>query len=84
MRMLLAKVKLKKDKVSEYLEISYKTYKAVETDEPVMPHQTFNQDLDDPLRFVWSEVYKNDHALLAHLANPAVSVYLEAHPKTRN
>ena len=29
--------------------------------------------------FVWSEVYKNDDALLAHLANPALSVYLEAH-----
>lgn len=34
---------------------------------------------EDALRFVWSEVYKNDNALLAHLANPAVGVYLEAH-----
>ncbi len=29
--------------------------------------------------FVWSEVYKNDDALLAHLANPALGIYLEAH-----
>ena len=25
------------------------------------------------------EVYKNDDALLAHLANPALGIYLEAH-----
>ena len=77
--MLLAKLKVKKDKVAEYLEIADKTDKAVEAEEPGMLHHTFDQDPDDPLRFVWSEVYKNDDALLAHLANPAVGVYLEAH-----
>jgi len=41
-----------------------------------MLHHTFDQDPDDPLRFVWSEVYKNDNALLAHLANPALGVIL--------
>ena len=40
---------------------------------------TFDKDPDDPLRFVWSEVYKNDKALLAHLANLALGVYLDAH-----
>ena len=40
-----------------------------------MLHHTFDQDPDDPLRFVWSEVYKNDDALLAHLANPASVSY---------
>ncbi len=44
-----------------------------------MLHHTFDQDTDDLLRFVWSEVYKNDDALLAYLANPAVGIYLEAH-----
>ena len=77
--MLLAKLKVKKDKVAEYLEIADKTHKAVEAEEPGMLQHTFDQDSDDPLRFVWSEVYKNDDALLAHLANPAVGVYLEAH-----
>ena len=77
--MLLAKLKVKKDKVAEYLEIADKTDKAVEAEEPGMLHHTFDQDPDDPLRFVWSEVYKNDDALLAHLANPALSVYLDAH-----
>ena len=48
-----------------------------------MLHHTFDQDPDDPLRFVWSEVYKNDDALLAHLANLALGVYLEAHAELR-
>ncbi len=76
---LLAKLKVKEDKVSEYLEIADNTDKAVEVDEPGMLHHTFDQDPYDPLRFVWSKVYKNDDALLGHLANPAVGVYLEAH-----
>ena len=74
--MLLAKLKVKGDKVAEYLEIADKTDKAVEAEEPGMLHHTFDQDHDDPLRFVWSEVYKNDDALLAH---PVLDVYLEAH-----
>ena len=76
---LLAKLRVKEDKVSEYLEIADKTDKAVEADGPRMLHHTFDQDPDDPLRFVWSEVYKNDDALLAHLAYLVVGVYLEAH-----
>ena len=44
-----------------------------------MLHNTFDQDPDDPLRFVWSEVYKIDDALLAHLANPVVGFYLKGH-----
>tara|TARA_B100000242_G_scaffold196358_1_gene141836 strand:- start:39 stop:299 length:261 start_codon:yes stop_codon:yes gene_type:complete len=44
-----------------------------------MLHYTFDQDPDDPLPFLWSEVYKNDDPLIAHLANPALGVYLEAH-----
>ena len=42
-----------------------------------MLHHTFDQNPDNPLRFVWSEVYKNNDVLLAHLANPAVGLYLE-------
>ena len=38
--MLLAKLKVKEDKVAEYLEIADKTDKAVEADEPGMLHHT--------------------------------------------
>ena len=50
--MLLAILEVKKDKLEEYLEIADKTNKAVEADEPGMLHHTFDQDTDDPLRFV--------------------------------
>ena len=62
--MLLAKLKVKEDKVAEYLEIADKTDKAVEADEPGMLHHTFGQDPNDPLRFVLLEVYKNDDEVI--------------------
>ena len=79
--LLLAKIKVKEDKVSEYLELADKTDKAVEAAEPGMLHHTFDQDPEDPLSFVWSEAYKNDDAFIAHLANPAVGLYLQEHSK---
>ena len=78
---LLARIQVKPDKVQEYLLLAAKTDKAVEAGEPGMLHHTFDQDPDNPLRFVWSEVYKNDEAFIAHLANPAVGEYLQEHPK---
>ena len=78
---LLAKITVKEDKVSEYLELADKTDKAVEAVEPGMLHHTFDQDPENPLIFVWSEAYKNDEAFIAHLANPAIGVYLQEHPK---
>ena len=70
--MPLAKLKVKEGKVAEYLEIADETDKDVEAEEPGMLHYTFDQDPDDPLRFVWSVVNKNDDALLAYLSNPAL------------
>jgi len=54
--MLLAKLKVKEEKVAEYLEIADKIDKAVKADEPGMIHHTFDQDPYDHLRFVYSEV----------------------------
>ena len=76
---LLARIQVKPDKVQEYLLLADKTDKAVEDSEPGMSHHTFDQDPEDPLCFVWSEVYKNDEAFLAHLANPPVGEYLQGH-----
>ena len=77
--MLIARLKVQEDKVSEYLDLADKTDKAVEASEPGMLHHTFDQDPEDPLSFVWSEFFKNDDAFLAHLVNPPVVDYLEAH-----
>tara|TARA_Y100001968_G_scaffold106102_1_gene95975 strand:- start:2706 stop:3092 length:387 start_codon:yes stop_codon:yes gene_type:complete len=78
---LIARVQVKPDKTQEYLDLADKTDKAVEAAEPGMLHHTFDQDPENPLRFTWSEVYKNDEAFIAHLANPAVGEYLQEHPK---
>ena len=78
---LIARIQVKPDKIQEYLLLAAKTDKAVEASEPGMCHHTFDQDPEDPIRFVWSEVYKNDEAFIAHLANPAVGEYLQEHPK---
>ncbi len=44
-----------------------------------MLHHPFDQETDYPHCLVWSEVYKNDDALLANLANAEEGFYLEAH-----
>ena len=77
--LLIARIHVKAGMVEEYLQLAAKTDAAVQSTEPGMIHHTFDQDPDDPLAFVWSEVYANDSALLAHLANPPVSEYLEKH-----
>ena len=76
---LLARIQIKPGKVNEYLELASKTDAAVEASEPGMLHHTFDQDPENPLCFVWSEVYKNDEAFLAHLENPSVGEYLKVH-----
>ncbi len=76
---LIARIQVKPGKVAEYLELATKTDAAVEASEPGMLHHTFDQDPEDPLCFTWSEVYKNDDAFLAHLANPSVGEYLQGH-----
>ena len=78
---LLARIQVKPDKVQEYLLLAAKVDKAVEAAELGMLHHTFDQDPGNPLCFVWSEVYKNDEAFIAHLANPAVGEYLQEHTK---
>ena len=79
--LLLAKIKAKEDKVSEYLEIADKIDTEVKATETGMLHHTFDQDSENPLCFVWSQAYKNDDAFLGYLANPTVSVYLQEYPK---
>ena len=76
---LLARIQVKRGKIDEYLNLAAKTDAAVEASEPGMLHHTFDQDPENPLCFVWSEVYKNDDAFIAHLSNPPVGEYLKGH-----
>ena len=50
---------------------------AVENSEPGMLFHNFDADPSDPLSFTWTEVYKNDDALMAHINNPPVQRYVE-------
>ena len=77
--LLLARIHVKADCVERYLELAQATDAAVQASEPGMLHHTFDQDPDDPLTFVWSEVYANDAAFIAHVANQPVQDYLKNH-----
>lgn len=50
----------------------------VEQGEPGTLLHTFDADPDDALGFVWTEVYENSEALLFHLNNTDLGLYLEA------
>ena len=76
---LLARVQVKQGCVGDYLELARETDAAVEKSEPGMIHHTFDQDPNDPLSFVWSEVYANDEAFKEHVSNAPVQKYLEKH-----
>ena len=77
--MLLARIHVKPGCVDAYLELAQATDAAVQRSEPGMIHHTFDQDPDDPLGFVWSEVYVNDAAFSTHVSNPPVQDYLKKH-----
>lgn len=76
---LLARCHVKPEFAKEHLEAARVADAGVQASEPGMLHHTFDQDPDDPLMFVWSEVYANDAALLAHLANPPLQKFVEEH-----
>jgi quinol monooxygenase YgiN len=77
--MLLARIHVKPGCVDQYLELARITDAAVQSSEPGMLHHTFDQDPENPQAFVWSEVYANDDAFAAHVANPPVQEYLRKH-----
>ena len=54
--LLIARVQVKLGKVDEHIALAKATDEAVKLSEPGMLHHTFDQDPDDPLKFVWSEV----------------------------
>ena len=77
---LLARCHIKPDAdVDAYLEAARVADKAVMESEPGMLHHTFDVDPDDPRMFVWSEVYKDDAALLFHLTNPPLQKFVQQH-----
>jgi quinol monooxygenase YgiN len=76
---LIARIHVKLGNVDQYLAIAAKVDAEVENSEPGMLFHNLDADPSDPLSFAWTEVYKNDDALIAHLNNPPVQRYVEQH-----
>ena len=77
--LLIARIGVKENKIEEYLAIAEEVDNAVQESEPGMLFHNFDKDPDDPLGFVWSEVYTDSEALIAHINNPPVQAYVEKH-----
>ena len=77
--LLIARIGVKENMVEEYLAIAEEVDNAVQESEPGMLFHNFDKDPDDPLGFVWSEVYTDSEALIAHINNPPVQAYVEKH-----
>ncbi len=85
--LLIARIGLKEDVaeggflVDEYLEIAQEVDEAVYESEPGMLLHNFDMHPDgaNSGKFVWSEVYLNSEALIAHINNPPVQAYVEKH-----
>ena len=76
---LIARIHVKPGNVEKYLEIAAKVDAEVANSEPGMLLYNFDADPSDPLSFTWTEVYKNDDALITHINNPPVQRYVEQH-----
>ena len=76
---LIARIRVKEGKIEEYFKIAKEADNAVNASEPDMLIHTFDQDPTDPLEFTWSEVYRNSEAMVHHLNNPPVQVYVKKH-----
>ena len=79
--LLIARCHVKPDCIDKYIEAAKVADAAVKETESGMLHHTFDQDPNDKLAFVWSEVYKDDASLLFHLTNPPLVKFVQEHGK---
>jgi len=77
---IIARIKIKQGMVDAYMPLAEKANDEIEASETGMLHHTWDADPRDPTSFTWSEVYKNEGALmLSHMKNPPVGEYIGAH-----
>jgi autoinducer 2-degrading protein len=70
-------VQVKPEHVAEFLEVIRHDAEHSENDEPGCLRFDVIQDKDDPSRFYFYEVYRDDAALEAHRQTPHFKLYLE-------
>lgn len=73
---LIAKLRVRADKLEEYLSLAQNTDDSVRHSEPGMLLHTFDVSPDDPCAFTWTEVYLDEAALIAHFTTPNFSLIL--------
>ena len=76
---LIARVTVNPGKIEEYLDLAATTDKVVQDTEPDMLFHNFDSDPSTSHKFTWTELYRNDAALLNHLNNPPVQDYVQKH-----
>ena len=76
---LIARVRVRPGKVDDYLNIGAEADSAVQQTESGMLMHNFDADPDDPLQFTWTEIYRDDESLIAHINNPPVQEYGKKH-----
>ena len=57
--------------------LTFLTSNSVEAAEPGMLYHSQDADPNNPRHFIWTEIYADDAAFNAHLANPAVGKLFE-------
>jgi autoinducer 2-degrading protein len=70
-------LQVKPERVSEFLEVARHDAEHSEKDEPGCLRFDVIQDRDDPSRFYFYEVYRDDAALEAHRQTPHFKDYFE-------
>ncbi len=77
MLVLHVSVQVKPEHVSEFLEVVRHDAEHSERDEPGCLRFDVIQDREDPNRFYFYEIYRNDEALEAHRQTPHFKLYAE-------
>ena len=76
---ILTHISINKNEIRNYIEVAEQTLFAYKETETNLLHQTIDQDPDNCENIVWTEVFKDDSALIKHLENPPLALYLANH-----
>lgn len=80
MLILLVTLQVKPDRITEFLDLVRFDAQRSQEDEPGCLRFDVSQDRDQPDRFYFYEVYRDEAALEAHRRTPHFKLYLEKSP----
>lgn len=65
------------DNVDDFFDAAKTRDDAVHANEPGMLHHTFDQDADEPLRLVCTQLCENDEAFINHMRSPTLGDFIK-------